>query len=303
MRWLRRLFQTPPSPPPVAPNRAPARPTGRGHTRVTPRRREPDWRSYDWDDVAADYARVVAPMTTEPFADLLEMVGDVGPDTRLLDVATGTGAEIANVPGVAVGTDVSTKMLIEGRGRDPDAPLVAADVIDLPFSDATFDVVSANFALPYVTKLDTALFDMIRVLRPGGAIAVTVWTEVLDDLTKTWRDLATTKLGPELLRDALKQGSPWADKTADATHLERVLRDARLRPVSVVRRRYRNEMSREDYIVGKEVEVIGRYLHRMLGEERWRAFLDDARTAYAERFGERVVDFRDVLLAVGRKPT
>jgi SAM-dependent methyltransferase len=269
---------------------------------VRPARSEPDWRSYDWDDVAADYAGTMAPLTTEPYAELLDLVGGVTAGTLVLDVGTGTGAELENVPSRAVGIDISLKMLAEGRRRHTTATLAAADVIDLPFRSGTFDVVSANFFLPYVTKLDTALHDMLRVLARGGALAVSVWTDVRDDLTRLWEDLATERLGPELVRDALKQGSPWGAMTADAARLERVLRDAGLRPVEVVSRRYRSEMSRANYVTTKEIGVIGRYLHKMLGPERWPAFREHARAAYAERFGETVVDHRDVLLAVGRKP-
>jgi len=296
MKWFRKIFSTPGS----IPQASPAQTRGAPGARVTPVR-EPDWRSYDWNDVAADYARVVAPMTVEPARDALALA-ELPSGGTLLDVGAGTGVEILDVDGSGIGIDVSQKMLLEGRKASGETALVAADVIDIPFRDATFDVVIANFVLPYVTKLDTALFDMLRVLKPGGRLTVTVWTEVLDDLTRLWRDLATEVLGPELLRDALKQGTPWADRTADARHLEQVLRDAGLRPVRVQKRRYRNELSRDDYIVGKEVEVIGRYLHRMLGEERWRSFRERARARFADRFGVRVVDFRDVLLAVGTKP-
>jgi ubiquinone/menaquinone biosynthesis C-methylase UbiE len=296
MKWFRKIFSSPGSEPRARP--VPAR--GASRQRVTPER-EPDWRSYDWNDVAADYARVVAPMTMEPARDVLALA-ELPAGGRLLDVGAGTGIEILEVDGFGIGVDVSQKMLLEGRKISGRTALVAADVIDMPFRDASFDVVMANFVLPYVTKLDTALFDMLRVLKPGGRLAVTVWTEVLDDLTRRWRGLATEVLGPELLRDALKQGTPWAERTADARHLEQVLRDAGLRPVRVQKRRYRNELSRDDYVVGKEVEVIGRYLHRMLGEERWASFRERARARFAEQLGGRVVDFRDVLLAVGTKP-
>lgn len=301
MGWFKRLFSTPKLPMPESGGRRPAR-AGSGRTeRVAPARREPDWRSYDWEDVAQVYASVLAPMMAEPYRDLLEVAGRTD-DQSVLDIGAGTGEELAGLAGLVVGVDLSQRMLAEGRARTRDTRLAAADLIDLPFAAASFDVVTANFVLPEVTKLDTALHDMIRVVRPGGVLGVTVWTEVLDDLTRTWRELATEKLGPELLRDALKQGAPWAEKLADVKRLEQVLRDAGLRPVRVERRRYRNALSRDDYVAGKEVEVVGRYLHRMLGNERWEAFRAAARARYAERFGTEVVDFRDVLLAVGTRP-
>ena len=297
MGFFKRLFGTPRAPRAVSVGRP-----GDGPSRVRPPRAEPDWRSYDWSDVAPIYADVLAPLTTEPYRDLLDLAARTA-DASILDIGTGTGDELAGLDGPVFGVDVSMRMLHEGRRKHATTRIAAADLIDLPFREASFDVVTANFVLPEATRLDTALHDMIRVIRPGGVLAVSVWTEVLDDLTRTWRDLATARLGPELLRDALKQGTPWAERMADAKHLEATLRDAGLRPVRVQKKRYRNEMTRDDFVRGKEVEVIGRYLHRMLGEDRWRDFLEQARATYEQHFPERIVDFRDVLLAVGTKPT
>ncbi|HEX9775984.1 MAG TPA: methyltransferase domain-containing protein [Actinomycetota bacterium] len=294
MKWLRRLFQSPQ--PSTAPPR-PAKASRPSPVRVKPARREPDWRSYDYPGVAGGYVRVVARLTAEPAADLMAMI-DSAPGARVLDVGTGGGL----TAGATAGVDASVALLLEGKKQDPARPLAAAKIIDLPFREGTFDAVIANFVLPYVTKLDTALHDIIRVVKPGGRIGVTVWTEVLDDLTRTWHALATEVLGPEMFRDAVKQGTPWASRLADAKHLDQTLRDAGLRPVTVKAHRYRNELSREDYLVSREVEVIGRYVHRMLGEDRWRAFGERSRARFADRFGEQVVDFRDVLLAVGTKP-
>jgi ubiquinone/menaquinone biosynthesis C-methylase UbiE len=307
MGWLKRLFSTPkldlPDQRATREPREPARSqTRRTPARVTPTRREPDWRSYDWEDVAEAYAKVLAPMMTEPYRDLLALAGRTDASRSVLDIGAGTGEELTGLDGLVVGVDASQRMLLEGRKRAPGVRVAAADLIDLPFRAAAFDIVTASFVLPEVTKLDTALFDMIRVIKPGGVLGVSVWTEVNDDLTRTWRDLALEKLGPELLRDAFRQGAPWMDKLADAKHVEQVMRDAGLRSVRVEKRRYRNELARDDYVRGKEVEVVGRYLHRMLGAERWEAFKQAARDRFAQRFGERIVDFRDVLLAVGTKP-
>ncbi|HCP62483.1 MAG TPA: hypothetical protein DIU14_08460, partial [Actinobacteria bacterium] len=49
----------------------------------------------------------------------------------------------------------------------------AAEAIDLPFRAATFDVVLSLFVLSHLHRLDTALFDMLRVLRSGGRAGVT----------------------------------------------------------------------------------------------------------------------------------
>ena len=76
-------------------------------------------------------------------------LADIGPDERLLDVATGTGALLRDLAGTAtdrvhaVGIDRSAAMLSVAASRPATAwPLVEADARALPFADASFDVVS-----------------------------------------------------------------------------------------------------------------------------------------------------------------
>ena len=59
-------------------------------------------------------------------------------------------------------------MLEVGRRERPSIAFVAAKAIDLPFRDGTFDAVTGNFVLSHFRRSETALFDMMRVLRPGG---------------------------------------------------------------------------------------------------------------------------------------
>jgi SAM-dependent methyltransferase len=193
-------------------------------------------------------------------------------------------------------------MLLVGAAARPGLRLVAAEAIDLPFGDATFDVVTGNFVLSHFAKYDTALFDMLRVLKPGGHLAVSAWADAEDEFQKTWRELVESVTTHELLQDALSRAMPWEDRFRDPGQLEDTLRQAGLHPVSVERREYRFEMSREDYLAGRETAASGRFLRDMLGEEAFRAFGERARTVFAERFPDPLTDFRDVLLAVGTKP-
>lgn len=327
-RWLKALWQKgAPKPPPPVPveQRAAAPPPPRAQPQQRPQpapRRRPaparaapapgrsggasfDWRSYDL--VAEDYERVHAPYTSEPVRDLLAHAR-AQQGMRVLDVGTGTALaveitrEVIGDHGAAVGVDAAVRMLEVAHAARPGLPLAAAEVLDLPFRDETFDLVVANFALPYFRKLDTSLFEIRRVLRPGGQIAVSVYTAHEDDLTRTWRLLAEEAVGPDVLRAGIKEEVPWAATLGDAKRLEAVLRDDGFRPVRVTTRKYRFEISREDYIIGHEIEATGRFIRRMLGPTLWGRFRERARERYAERFPEHLLDFREVLLAVGTKP-
>jgi ubiquinone/menaquinone biosynthesis C-methylase UbiE len=263
-----------------------------------------NWRRYD--AVAETYERVRAPVTAAVAADLVA-VASPQPGARVLDVGSGTGvaadAAAAAVPaGLVVGVDLSEPMLHAGAHARPGLRLVAAEAIQLPFRDASFDAVLANFVLTEFHRYDTALFDLIRVLRPGGVLAASVWRTDVDDLTTTWRSLVEETIGPEMLRSALEEATPWAERFGDPARLEETLRGSGLHPVRIERRGYRFAMTRDDYVAEQSTRALGRFVRDMVGEDEWAAFLERARSRFASAFGQNVEDSRDVLLAVGTKP-
>jgi ubiquinone/menaquinone biosynthesis C-methylase UbiE len=269
--------------------------------------REVDWRSYD--GIAREYARVQAPVMALPAPDLVELA-QVGPGARVLDLGTGTGVAAraasakAGTDGVVIGVDPSFPML-QVAGREGGGPhYAAATAIDLPFRDATFTHVLANFVIAHVPKYDTALFDILRVLRSGGRMGVTAWgpADDKDEFRRTWRSVAEEYAEPEILSDALQRAAPWEELFANKERLKEVLHDAGLRDIWVEKRDYRFETSAEDYLAARETAATGRFLHQMLGEELWEVFRRRTREVFAERFPSRINDFREVVLAAGHKP-
>ncbi|MDU8942587.1 bifunctional demethylmenaquinone methyltransferase/2-methoxy-6-polyprenyl-1,4-benzoquinol methylase UbiE [Ovoidimarina sediminis] len=108
---------------------------------------------------------------------------------RLLDVAGGTG-DIAfrflkRAPGAeAVVCDMTESMLIEGQRRAEAEALgdrldwVVGDAMALPFEDATFDVYTISFGIRNVTRIEDALSEAYRVLRPGGRLMVLEFSQL-----------------------------------------------------------------------------------------------------------------------------
>ena len=52
---------------------------------------------------------------------------------------------------------------------------VTCDVCDLPFPDNTFDAISCRFGFMFFPDMQLAANEMVRVLKPGGKIATSVW--------------------------------------------------------------------------------------------------------------------------------
>jgi SAM-dependent methyltransferase len=105
--------------------------------------------------------------------------------SRWLDVGCGTGAlseailQVAD-PAELVGADPSDGFLAYAREhvRDARATFEVADARALPFEDARFDAVVSGLALNFIPSPERGLAEMVRVARPGGAVASYVWDYV-----------------------------------------------------------------------------------------------------------------------------
>jgi ubiquinone/menaquinone biosynthesis C-methylase UbiE len=294
MRWFRRRGDAPTPP-------APGRHDG-------PKWATPDdisWRSYD--TIAEEYARISAPQTARIAADLVDMVG-VRPGQRVLDVGTGTGvaARAAAAAGdghLVVGIDPSVPMLLAGRTAAAAGPrFAAAEAIDLPFADQRFDVVLCTFALFGFPKYDTALFDMLRVLKGGGRLGVTTWGSSDDEFKRAWNEVAEEFVEHDMLVSARGEVMPWLERFSDPGRLKDALYEAGLRHIRVERREYQFEISAQDYLTDAETSSAGRFIRQMLGDTVMERFRSRAAAVFAERFPPVFNDFQDAILAVGTKP-
>ena len=129
------------------------------------------------------------------------------PGTRLLDVAGGTGdvsfRYLKRAPGAAaVVLDMTEQMLIEGRRRAEAESMadrldwVVGDAMALPFPANTFDVYTISFGIRNVTRVQDALNEAYRVLRPGGRLMVLEFSQIPNDLMQKAYDLYSFNLIP-----------------------------------------------------------------------------------------------------------
>ena len=93
----------------------------------------------------------------------------------ILDLAAGTGTSsepFLYSGATVIPTDLSFGMLLVGKQRRPDLSFVAADALQLPYADASFDAVTISFGLRNVEDTAGALNEMRRVIKPGGTLVI-----------------------------------------------------------------------------------------------------------------------------------
>ena len=129
----------------------------------------------------------------------------VGPGSRALDVATGTGdlavalARAVAPDGEVIACDFSEAMLARARAKTPSLRFDWADALALPYASDRFDAATVGFGARNFSDLERAIAEMARVVRPGGRVVILEITrptrEPLASFFHAWFDRAVPALG------------------------------------------------------------------------------------------------------------
>jgi demethylmenaquinone methyltransferase/2-methoxy-6-polyprenyl-1,4-benzoquinol methylase len=144
------------------------------------------------------------------------------PGWKLLDVAGGTGdiafriIEASHLNAHATVLDINGSMLAVGRDRAEkkgyagNTDFVEANAEELPFPDETFDAYTIAFGIRNVPRIDVALAEAYRVLKPGGRFLCLEFSDVdmpiLDKVYEAWSFNAIPRIGKMVTGD----GEPYS---------------------------------------------------------------------------------------------
>jgi ubiquinone/menaquinone biosynthesis C-methylase UbiE len=131
---------------------------------------------------SGDYA--VVGTTLQIVGEQLAEAIDVLAGERVLDVAAGNGnATLAAARRFAevTSTDYVGSLLDKASARAQaeglrNVQFQVADVEDLPYPDASFDLVLSTFGVMFAPNHARSAQEMLRVVRPGGRIGLANWT-------------------------------------------------------------------------------------------------------------------------------
>jgi SAM-dependent methyltransferase len=137
-------------------------------------------------DAATGYQELLVPALMQEWAPRVADAAGISPGDRVLDVACGTGVLTREAAGRAgpsdavTGLDLSPEMLAVAARLSPELRWQQGSADALPFPDRSFDAVVSQFGLMFFPDPVAGLREMMRVLVPGGRLAVAVWGS-LDD--------------------------------------------------------------------------------------------------------------------------
>ena len=135
--------------------------------------------------VPANYERYMVPLLFRPYAELLAGRALQSGPKRILETACGTGvvtaALAASLPEAEiVATDLNQAMLDVAQTRVPSSNVSfrQADALDLPFEDASFDLIVCQFGVMFYPDKVRGNAEARRVLRDGGHYLFAVWDRI-----------------------------------------------------------------------------------------------------------------------------
>lgn len=147
--------------------------------------------STEWQlarEAAERYEKILVPTILGPAARALVDWSAIKDGETILDIGTGTGAaarfaaERVGATGRVIGIDINPGMIQVAKSLPPINGAVIEwhekSAYELPFNDQTVDAILSAQTLQFLKERQTALSEKYRVLKPGGRVAISLWSEI-----------------------------------------------------------------------------------------------------------------------------
>ena len=135
-------------------------------------------------DAAKIYDELYLPALFEEWCPMVVEAAQIKEGHRVIDIACGTGAlaiailDRIGAQGSIVGIDINEGMLDVAKLKSSRVEWLNAPAEALPFGDDNFDCAVSQFGLMYFEDRESALREMMRVVQPGGTLAIVVWDKL-----------------------------------------------------------------------------------------------------------------------------
>jgi SAM-dependent methyltransferase len=247
-----------------------------------------------------------------PFENIADLISDMHlalvehleprPGEQWLDLATGAGDvafHATRAGAVVTASDLSPTLVETAQRRAAelglDLTLEVADCQNLPYADASFDVVSSSVGVIFAPDHERVAHELARVCLPGGRVGLTAWRKE----SGVGQMFAT--MMPYMPTPPPGVGSPF--QWGDEAHVESILGDAFDLSFDELDTRHEGDDADEMWEVFRDNYGPSFTLWSSLDDER-RAALDKDMTAYFEshRAGDGIsVERRYIVITGVRK--
>ena len=130
-----------------------------------------------WGEKAESYGLLTGRITAR-FVETLLDAAAVAAGMRVLDVATGPGyvaRRAAERGAIATGVDIADEMVALARRSNGGVRFLRGDAEQLPFAERAFDALVCSFGINHIRRPERAVGEFVRVVTPGGGIALSTW--------------------------------------------------------------------------------------------------------------------------------
>jgi ubiquinone/menaquinone biosynthesis C-methylase UbiE len=260
-----------------------------------------DWASYD--AIATRYDRVWGGRFAAAAASLAERL-PLPESATALDLGTGTGIVLGALGARAArlyACDRSLGMVRVARARVPPGRCLGADAARLPFRTGRFDAVTASFVLSHVAEHQAVLHEVRRVLKPGGAFAMTSWGTATDAPGEAWRALLAEAVAADLLEAVVRRVTPRESDLETKRGVEAALAGGGFVGVEVHEVDLDYSLTLDEFLADRALASTGRFARHLLGDPRWSEWISATREALSGRFGPALFCTRRILIGVGTR--